>query len=464
MTLNNKNNNECCKCTTPEITIELNQQGPQGRQGKPGLDGFSPQVDILSNTNDTYILQITTKDGNITTPNLKATLPPGGNEGDVLTKNSDNNGDVTWINLDSKFVTVQGDQEIEGAKTFSEDIHLSQGSFIRGLEDTLLLGQSSDIEIKIGDSSISSIYLQTKETGNIYTSKIDPDTDVTTKYKILHQGNVTAGDNVTITPTDNGIQIASTTEPYTLPPATTTTLGGVKPDGSTITVTSDGTISANTTTPANMVTTDTNQSITGTKTFNKIILSDDSFDGGIYIGDNSNPSINAYNGSLIIADLSTLSLKGSLYMDGDYPSLNLGNYKNNTRFEINLQGYDNNSGSTKHYPIIQAMNINKSITFGNTDCQLQLLGSSIVNGSGQAFINTGNFATLAPTGALKYWTGTEAEYTGLTTKDADTLYRTTDTNAVYLGTILLSGGSNTNNQFNPISNNGYTTTEDIIIE
>lgn len=54
-------------------------------------------------------------------------------------------------------------------------------------------------------------------------------------------------------------------------------------------------------------------------------------------------------------------------------------------------------------------------------------------------IDTGNFATSAPTGNLKYWTGTETEYTAITTKDPDTLYRTTDTNKVYLGTIQLGG-------------------------
>lgn len=34
MALNNENNNDCCKCTTPEYELILNEQGPQGRQGK----------------------------------------------------------------------------------------------------------------------------------------------------------------------------------------------------------------------------------------------------------------------------------------------------------------------------------------------------------------------------------------------------------------------------------------------
>lgn len=51
-------------------------------------------------------------------------------------------------------------------------------------------------------------------------------------------------DGTTITATADGIISAVQADPYTLPVATTTTLGGVKPDGTTITVTSDGTITS----------------------------------------------------------------------------------------------------------------------------------------------------------------------------------------------------------------------------
>lgn len=88
--------------------------------------------------------------------------------------------------------------------------------------------------------------------------------------KKLEGSNLIAGDNITITPdADNKNYTISSTggSSYTLPPATTDTLGGVKPDGSTITVTGDGTISAVTSTPTNMVTTNTAQTITEDKTF-----------------------------------------------------------------------------------------------------------------------------------------------------------------------------------------------------
>lgn len=82
MTTNDNN----CFCTTPEYTIILNQQGPSGRQGATGQDGFSPIISVDTNTRDTYRLLITTADGVITTPNLKSEpIPSGGTNGQVLT-------------------------------------------------------------------------------------------------------------------------------------------------------------------------------------------------------------------------------------------------------------------------------------------------------------------------------------------------------------------------------------------
>lgn len=80
------NENNPCTCTTPEYTIILNQQGPSGRQGATGQNGFSPIIDVSTNTRDTYVLTITTADGVITTPNLiSEPIPSGGTNGQVLT-------------------------------------------------------------------------------------------------------------------------------------------------------------------------------------------------------------------------------------------------------------------------------------------------------------------------------------------------------------------------------------------
>lgn len=80
-------------------------------------------------------------------------------------------------------------------------------------------------------------------------------------------------------------------EAYTLPAATTTSLGGVKPDGTSITVTEDGTISAvgGGSVPDNMVTTDTAQTISGNKKFT----------GNIQLG-STNMAILSVDGSPLI--------------------------------------------------------------------------------------------------------------------------------------------------------------------
>lgn len=62
---------------------------------------------------------------------------------------------------------------------------------------------------------------------------------------LLSQGNVTAGDNITVEKTATGVKVSSTGGTSTdVPIATTEIAGKVKPDGTTITITGDGTISA----------------------------------------------------------------------------------------------------------------------------------------------------------------------------------------------------------------------------
>lgn len=83
----------------------------------------------------------------------------------------------------------------------------------------------SNLKVPVASTATETLYLQaqTASTSNVGISKPD---------------------GTTITITDDGTISAIQPEPYTLPAATTTSLGGVKPDGTTITVTSDGTISS----------------------------------------------------------------------------------------------------------------------------------------------------------------------------------------------------------------------------
>lgn len=88
--------NRCCTCTTPEITIKLNKQGPQGLTGPQGEPGFSPVIEVSEETPTSYRLSIQTISGSYETPNLKANFPLGGYVNQVLVKQSNADGDATW--------------------------------------------------------------------------------------------------------------------------------------------------------------------------------------------------------------------------------------------------------------------------------------------------------------------------------------------------------------------------------
>lgn len=132
MASNNKNNNDCCKCTTPEYELILNEQGPQGRQGKKGEAGFTPIISVKDNTDSNYILNILTQDGQITTPNLKANLPAGGATGQVLTKNSANQDDCSWQNLPNATTEVEGIARLATEEDFetTEDSSVSDTTIV----------------------------------------------------------------------------------------------------------------------------------------------------------------------------------------------------------------------------------------------------------------------------------------------------------------------------------------------
>ena len=91
------NTNPCCKCTTPQYTIQLNTQGPPGKQGIQGIPGVSPVVTVAVQTDTTYRLNITDANGTIETPNLQGRgVPRGGEIGDILVKTGTADFDATW--------------------------------------------------------------------------------------------------------------------------------------------------------------------------------------------------------------------------------------------------------------------------------------------------------------------------------------------------------------------------------
>lgn len=165
------------------------------------------------------------------------------------------------------------------------------------------------------------------------------------------------------------------------------------------------------TAPTNMVTTDTEQTITGQKVFrNSFVTSDGTATTGNRVLINNN-RIDLITNSGVAAKIDT---------EG-----------------IELRGGINRSG-------LSLISSSQLVSFGQNNTPMRIYASQLErysNGSdnGAIILDAKNFSSVAPTGNLKYWTGTEEAYTGLASKNADTLYRTTDTNKVYLGTIQIGG-------------------------
>lgn len=333
------NENNPCTCTTPEYTIILNQQGPSGRQGATGQNGFSPIIDVSTNTRDTYVLTITTADGVITTPNLiSEPIPSGGINGQVLTNFGND---------------VYGWGTLPNATTESQGV----------------------------------VYLSTDE-------DFQPD----------EEGKV--DDTTACTPQT----VVDYVQSVGLPIASTTTLGGIKV-GDGLSITDDGVLSAS--------------------------------GGGSELNHIQDTKLGVQ-----IDDGKPIPQTGTYY----YKNIELRSVSSATSSEPSAQIYayvntyqDGTLEQTNNKTIINVSS--GQFWIGNYDTQLRLYSSDEI----QAEVGLG--VTKVVTTGLRYKTLTSTEYEALSTPDADTMYRLTDTNEVYLGTIPLTGGANA--QYKTLLINNY---------
>lgn len=232
------NENNPCTCTTPEYTIILNQQGPSGRQGATGQDGFSPIISVATNTSDTYKLLITTADGVITTPNLKSEpIPSGGSDGQVLT--SFGNDTYGWSSLpyasiyNSGIVTLSSDVEFQpdeegnvddstactpqsvvnyintlDLKPLENIKDITNGVQIMGFEDVPPTGIFNkgyfQFTTEATESSVS-------YTAQFITELWEGGISLKIVSNFLTDNSVTAGTGITVTPKNQGVEIGSST-------------------------------------------------------------------------------------------------------------------------------------------------------------------------------------------------------------------------------------------------------------
>lgn len=264
---------------------------------------------------------------------------------------------------------------------------------------------------------------------------------------------------------------------YTLPIASTTTLGGVKPDGTTITVTSDGTISAvggGGGSGDNYVTLDTEQDVGSYKTFTNGVFGYEcyvqgatwSIEGGCLLGERNtdtqeyipyiikaNPLLGGnvpnglYIGNPAKGMVPTLTAVNTGQENYEYPQVcypSEFDFKTATildtfNFEHIIQAGEGisitNQGGTYvisgsgSSPDVATLSGNNTFTGDNT------FSGSVTVGGG-AVVTANNVGTYAATttqginadtaianlNGFKFWSGTQSEYDGLAAKDNTTLY------------------------------------------
>lgn len=169
--------------------------------------------------------------------------------------------------------------------------------------------------------------------------------------------------------------------------ATTSTAGIVKPDGTSITVSDDGTISA--VSSGGDVTATGDNTFSGENTFDKIILPNDSFTKGIFIDGQANPSILAYGDGLSIRDVSIFRCD-SLYTgrNNQAGTIEMGNYPTSGNSDITFTGYSDTS--TAKYTGLRYSATLKRFELGDTRIPIIVKGSNITNSSLKKFLMQGN--------------------------------------------------------------------------
>lgn len=397
------NENNPCTCTTPEYTIILNQQGPSGRQGATGQNGFSPTIEVVNNDYSNYQLRVTNATSSFTTPNLKANLPSGGSTGQILTKNSDTNGDYVWSNISSEqlpnniLLNNKPLQILNKASIITDQSLNSYIAAIDGIEDESGYCNGAILTpngLTLANFSSDGILIAEQGFG------------LTTK-------NIQAGENIFFSYTEDNPQklvISGTAAPYTLPQASTTTLGGIKV-GDGLSITDDGVLSAS----------------GGGSELNHI--QDTELGVQIDNGDSIPQTGTYYYKNIELGSVSSASLKD--------PSAQIKAYVNTYQ-----------DGTLERRESETVVNVSSGqFSIGNSHTQLRLHSRDEI----QAEVDLG--VTKVVTTGLRYKTLTSTEYEALSTKDADTMYRLTDTNEVYLGTIPLTGGANA--QYKTLLINNY---------
>ena len=458
---------------TEMTAAESNITALQAQMSTAESDIDTLQAQVATNTNDITSLKgststlesdvteinanITTIEGNISTletqiPTVATTTTAGTVKPDGTTITIAPDGTITAVGGGgggAGDVTAAGNNVFTGSNTFQQPITLqasSSGQMINFTDQygtflgMLKEGSSEGLQFMTMSTSEPFLLSTVNNNQNVYflnqasvhngngiTITTTNTTDITIAAEVNQQdvdelGNELSALSSTVTSLESTVSTLETTMPSI---ATTAKAGTVKPDGTTITITDDGTISAvgggGGSTPENMVTTDTAQNITGMKDFlNGLTISKGgSFPKTITNVSNVNDSAIQFNGCELWCG-------------------NSGSSHNSIRI------YTNNVAYARIVATSSDITLNPNYV-SQAGIRVTVSDAGFVNSSGE-YQQFATSADLTNLGAFKYVVITAEDYASLGTKDPDTLYRvTTDgaTTAVYMGEFLTAASSST---------------------
>lgn len=197
--------------------------------------------------------------------------------------------------------------------------------------------------------------------------------------------------------------------------------------------------------PTNMVTTDTTQTISGAKTFDRITLPTGSATKGIYIAGKSYPSIQAEYGTLSFSDVGYFQCENLYVLDsgsktgqitlGDYPTAG------SSRIEFTYQ----QDGSTKSFNGVSLHILSKTIKVGDSGVTTMIQGQSIVDKDNNKFLTSGNVTAYVTeefvdgTEGYRVWSNGRCEQWGsfVGPKSITFLKNYADTNYMLLAYVAL---------------------------
>ncbi len=234
-----------------DFQFYLNRQGIRGLQGVKGDQGDSPIITVQTETPSEYILKITNPDGTeLISPNLRGNKI-NINEGTYVRYNTET-GELYTSTADG------ATGELAGVVRLATDVditNMDERAVITPSQLADALSQylvSPDGSVKIVQNAENSL---TELTAKVTVQDIDQlKSDVSTlqnEVSVLNteidtkSPKLTAGENIALTPQDDGtIRVDSTGGLTELPIASANTLGAVK-IGENLSITADGTLTAN---------------------------------------------------------------------------------------------------------------------------------------------------------------------------------------------------------------------------